>query len=391
MHRFYILILLIFISAGLSGQSNLNFSFEYGEHERMCRVYIPDVYDASTPVPLVISLHGFGGNGPQQQAYDELGLVADTAGFIIAYPTGYDNVWNAGEDYYGPWTSEDDVTYISQLIDTLGGMFTIDPSRVYACGMSNGGDMVYRLACELSNKIAAIASVTGTMITNIYESCEPAYKVPVVHFHGTSDDISDIDGGPGWVSLQETISLWKEINDCGAAEKTLLPDFDLMDFCRAYDITRTCSDEVLYKLFLIKKGGHTWPGSYYDAYTVWSFGRTNGDVNASVELWRFFNNYTRPEAPVFERSALAESMVPPQSLTIRPNPASSTITIDLADGGSKEYYIYIYDMNGRSVIQHKAEAGKEQVILSISTHPKGVYQINAIHENELKFARLIKN
>lgn len=234
-------------SLQISAQKNIDISIQFGGEQLSCRLYIAATYDSAKHPPLVISLHGFGGDGPEQERYDKLYQVADTAGFLLAYPSGHNNAWNAGADYYAPFTTFDDVGFINALIDSINAIYPIDLSRVYACGMSNGGDMVYRLACELSNRIAAIGSVTGTMITDIYSSCAPQNKMPVIHFHGNADKISNISGGDGWVSLSKTMKLWRGINECVGYTKELLPDTDTKDKSRAWLLASdNCANELNY-------------------------------------------------------------------------------------------------------------------------------------------------
>jgi polyhydroxybutyrate depolymerase len=288
------LITLIFLClpVSLSGQITIDETFTFDSEEINYRLFIPPSYDSDNPVPLVISLHGFGGNGPGQQAYDKMSLVADTAGFIIAYPTAYNNTWNAGEDYYGPYTSFDDVGCISALIDSINIDYSIDLTRVYAMGMSNGGDMTYRLACELSDRIAAVASVTGTMITDIYESCDPSFPMPIIHYHGTADAISNIGGGAGWESLRNTMMLWRSLNGCSTIGGFPVPNTDTGDNTRAKIFRSDCGDLNM-DYVIIRNGGHTWPGTPYNAWTIWSFGYTSGDIKGSEEIWRFFKEHIR--------------------------------------------------------------------------------------------------
>jgi len=284
-------ILLCIFSISIA-QINIDTAIEFDGESINYRLFIPSGYDESINVPLVFSLHGFGGNGPSQQAYDDLWQVADTAGFIIAYPTAFNNTWNAGTDYYAPYTSFNDVGLISALIDSINQDYSIDLTRVYATGMSNGGDMVYRLACELSDRIAAIGSVTGTMITDIYSSCNPEYNMPIIHFHGTADDISNINGGPGWESLRNTMLLWRSLNSCSTIAGIPVANTDMEDNTRAKNFRSDCSESRL-DFYIIKNGGHTWPGTPYNTWSIFSFGYTSGDINGSTEIWKFFSEFTR--------------------------------------------------------------------------------------------------
>ncbi len=284
----------------LSAQANLNVNFPYDGINRACRLYVPPTYTGTEAVPLVLNLHGFGGNGPEQQDYAKMDAVADTAGFLVAYPTGAFNAWNAGL-YYASTTTEDDVGYISTLIDSLGARFNIDPERVYACGMSNGGDMSITLGCQLSERIAAIGPVTGTMLTDVQATCAPGFPMPVLHQHGTADAISNIGGGPGWVPLSLAMRTWATLNGCPRPGFADLPNTDPGDGTRVRRFTSLCSNGAELQLDLIKKGGHTWAGSDANAISFFLFGYTNQDIDGSSELWRFFRRHRRVGAVPFVR------------------------------------------------------------------------------------------
>ncbi len=166
-----------------------------GDHTRTLKVdgrnrsylvHIPKKYDGKTLAPVVLALHGLAMNGPMMAFFCGLNKKADEAGFIAVYPSGTGTEfllsWNAGgrtgKDH------ADDVAYIRVVLDDLGGVVKVDPKRVYATGMSNGGMMCYLLAAKLSDRIAAIAPVGGTMV---FEKANPKRPVPVINFHGTAD------------------------------------------------------------------------------------------------------------------------------------------------------------------------------------------------------------
>jgi polyhydroxybutyrate depolymerase len=134
------------------------YSFTHNSIVRSYIVHLPTGYVASTQYPLVINMHGYTSTAAQQQAYSQMDVVADTGKFIVVYPDGVNNAWNAG---FGTNPTIDDVGFLSTLIDTMKAKFSVDALKVYSCGLSNGGFMSFRLACELENKIAAIAPVAG--------------------------------------------------------------------------------------------------------------------------------------------------------------------------------------------------------------------------------------
>jgi polyhydroxybutyrate depolymerase len=381
-----LLIILLALSSSVFSQ-NVDFSFVFDGKLRDCRLYIPAMYDGSYDAPLIINIHGFGGSGPGQQDYSKMDVVADTAGFLVAYPTGYINTWNAGAAYYAGLADEDDVAYISALIDTIGSNYRVDPSRVYATGMSNGGDMSYRLGCELDNKIAAIGPVTGTMISDIFASCTPTKPMPLIHMHGTADAISNIDGGPGWESLRDALILWAGLGGCSAPTSTLLPDLDPTDGTRMRLFESTCSNGADINLFLNPNGGHTWPGSDADFFTFLFFGYTNQDIDGSSELWNFFRNYSRPDAPPFPRGGRQFKL---NSLRLFPQPASQQLQLlgNFSDGLVR---LQIHDLQGRVVLSGELNfvAGQSSSQLDISELSAGQYLIHAHNGSQSQTSKLL--
>ena len=160
-----------------------------GEQKRTYIVHIPKGYDPKKPAPVVLALHGAAMNGSMMVWFTGLNKKSDKAGFIVVYPSGTGTgpflTWNAG-GFKGKMAEgkADDVAFIGKLLDDLGTVVKVDEKRVYACGMSNGGMMCYRLAAELSDRIAAIAPVAGTIAI---DESKPKRPVPVIHFHGTKD------------------------------------------------------------------------------------------------------------------------------------------------------------------------------------------------------------
>ncbi len=182
--------------------------------QRNYRLHLPTGYSADQEYPLVFNLHGFTSDALQQEFYSGMNAVADTAGFIVCYPNGVNNAWNVGWSF---GSTADDVGFIENLIQELAENYGIDTTRVYSCGMSNGGFMSYRLACELNDRIAAIASVTGGMFSGYLPQCEPGRPVPILEIHGTADDVVPYDGTPNVnAPVETTVNFWADNNGCAA-------------------------------------------------------------------------------------------------------------------------------------------------------------------------------
>ncbi len=265
---------------------------------RTYTVHIPVMYD--DPAPLVIALHGGGGSAEKMVNLTDFNAVSDKKGFIVVYPNGVDNHWNDGRDvdYRAHQEDVNDVKFISALIDHLSTELSIDETRIYVTGISNGAMMSCRLACELSEKIAAIAMVAGTMPEALVD-CSPS-PVPVLIMNGTDDPLVRWEGGEIRVGRQslgvilsayDTVMYWVTVNGCSPSpEIRWLPD-SIEDGCfvRKEVYKGEKGDVVLYA---IEGGGHTWPGGpQYASKRL--IGRTCYDINAADVIWQFFTEYAR--------------------------------------------------------------------------------------------------
>ena len=269
-------------------------------HEGLSRsyiLYVPASYDGTQSVPLVLNLHGYTSNSGQQMIYSNFYTIADTEGFIIAHPLGTNDgngaaFWNAEINSV---LDVDDVSFLNTLIDLISSNYNINTNRIYSMGMSNGGFMSYTLACMLSDKIAAIASVTGSMTENQIEFCDPQSSVPVMQIHGTADPTVLYEGytGPSVgleiASIDNLISYWVNVNDCNT-EPVLnnVPDINLLDLCTAeHYVYSNGTNNSSVELYKIINGGHTWPGAGFPLFG----NNTNQDFSASEKIWEFFNKY----------------------------------------------------------------------------------------------------
>ncbi len=264
-------------------------NFDFDGQTRYYTVFLPENYSGKTSLPLVINLHAYSFTQSRQMEYTRMNLVADTSGFMVVYPGGSNN-WNSGiSDHPGyPTPDIDDVGFISALIDTLSNKYSnLDPDRVYACGFSNGGIMSQKLACQLSNRIAAIASVAGGMTSSTVNDCVSTRAIPVLLILGTADGTANEDY---FYTIDQILDHWKNINNCVDESSVQLPDTVPGDGCTVEKISYfNSSDEVRVLFYKVINGGHSWPGAIESE--AWS-GNTNMDINANVEIWNFFKNYT---------------------------------------------------------------------------------------------------
>ena len=283
------LVLLYFPYFGF-GQQTINDSIIHDNLYRSYITYIPAIYNTSDPTPLVFNFHGLTGNSSIAMWHADFRSIADTANFIIVHPQGLLNSsgethWNVGQI----GTSINDIDFISTLLDSLSLEYNIDSNRVYSTGMSNGAYMSYRLACELSDKIAAIAPVAGSYISYMLNSCNPTHSTPVLHIHGVADSSSIYYGKPGVESITSIISYWVNYNQCNTQSIfTQIANINLTDSSMVEHYAwKNGVNGVEVEHFKIIDGGHTWPGSNFPN----SNGVTNYDINASVEIWNFFSRY----------------------------------------------------------------------------------------------------
>ncbi len=242
-----------------------------GGRERQFRLHVPPSYDPTQPTPLVLNFHGYTSNASQQELYTSMSQKADAEGFIAVHPDGIGASWNAG-GYCGTAanTGVDDVGFTRAILDELSTTLCIDSRRVYATGMSNGGFMSHRLACDLSDRIAAVAPVAGHNVTT---SCAPTRPVPVMHFHGTSDSTVPYSGtGP-------TIAAWVERNGCESSPTVTFDSGNAT--CETYG---GCDDGVEVTLCTITGLGHSWPGAFGGS----------ADIAATDAMWPFFERYALP-------------------------------------------------------------------------------------------------
>lgn len=282
---FTVFLFLGFFNAIVAQQTIVD-TFNFDGYDRDYILYVPEIYDGNSAVPLVINLHGYGSNAQQQILYGDFRPLADEDNFIVVHPNGTFDLSNTR--YWNAFANQgavDDVAFIEKLIDTLSTQYNIDPNRVFSTGMSNGGFMSYKLACELSSKIKKIASVTGTMPTNLSSSCA-APPMPILQIHGTADATVPYNGNAGMTAIEDVIDFWVNLNQCNTTpEFTAFPDINTTDNCTAeryvYSGGTNNTEVILYKIL---NGGHSWP----DAFITIPGYTTNRDINASKAIWEFF-------------------------------------------------------------------------------------------------------
>ncbi len=249
--------------------------------------YIPQSYDNTQAVPLILSLHGFASTLDRQVRYSQWENIAEEAGFIVAYPqgTGFPLRWNSGDLGIRLGDRADDLQYLSALMDWFISNWCIDESRIYVNGLSNGGGMTDRIACELADRVAAVGMVAGAY-NPLENGCHPAHPMPVIAFHGTSDFIVPYGGEENamfdFPPVEDWLSAWARRDDC-----LLTPIVSTI----SEDVTQTrytgCLDDVEVALYTISGGGHVW----YGGDMGFSFGNVDA-IDATALMWAFYQRFS---------------------------------------------------------------------------------------------------
>jgi polyhydroxybutyrate depolymerase len=284
-----------------SAAQTVSASLVSGTMNRTYLAYVPAKADTSTALPLVIALHGGGGSGAGMRGLTGLDATADASGFVVAYPDGYETSWADGR---GTTAAEvagvDDVAFASALIDDIAARTPVDRSRVYVTGISNGGMMSLRLACQLSEKIAAAAPVAANMPVNLSTACAPSRPVSVMFIHGDLDPLMPRNGGVmplgaggSVLSTAGSVAFWNDRNSCPTAP-TATSVIDPIADNTSITLARYagCAAGGENRFYGVVGGGHTWPsGGQYQPVAL--IGRTSRDIDASQEIWQFFRNWVR--------------------------------------------------------------------------------------------------
>lgn len=285
--------------APLTQPGDFTFTLRHDGLLRTYRLHVPASYSAARPTPLLVALHGGGGSMDHQADDARYGLIgkSEREGFILVFPNGFSRLrsgrlatWNAGECCGAARDRQvDDVGFIRQVVAKVARQMTIDRHRIYAAGMSNGGMMAYRLACEMADVFRAVTAVAGT---HNVRRCTPARPVSVLHIHARNDTHVLFDGGAGEVfrdpslvtdftSVPATVSTWAGLDGCPARPRRVLDRPDA--YCERYSPCRGGSEV---QLCVTATGGHSWPGG----------NKRRGEpasraISATDLMWDFFSRH----------------------------------------------------------------------------------------------------
>jgi len=359
MKKIILLLLSISIFNNCIAQQTITDTLYHNGFTRNFNVFLPVNYVEGESLPLVFNFHGLGSNMTQQQFYSEMDTVANEQNFIVCYPDGIDNAWNSG---FGG--SVDDVGFTDKMIGYIHEKYNIDLSRVYSCGMSNGGYMSYSLSCELSERFAAIASVTGSMAIGYMPTCNPERILPFMQIHGTNDNTVQYNGDGISASIDDVVSFWTEKWMCAPIDITFtdVADIDITDETTATNYKYFCDADLIGELYVVEGGAHTWPGASFEIDV------TNNDFEASEVIWEFFNQFSTENPPTplvgLNDNVLANKFV------VQPNPFTNNVTVE---GHITINNLEVYNINGR--LLKIIPSNELQTTIDLSDLQPGLYYL----------------
>lgn len=237
--------------------------------ERSYLLYIPPGLEASQPVPALFVFHGADERPEDIRASTGFNDIADKAGFLVVYPNGMEHTWNAGKGFgYAADNNVDDIAFVRQIVSDLGMVATLDSKRIYATGFSNGGGLVYRLGCEMSDVFAGIAPVAAAPLV---WPCQPKQPISLIHVQGLADDFIPFEGGGPFdiPPIKILMATWAKFDGCSDS-----PTEDHPVKIVTHIAYSSCKAGTGVELYAIEFGGHAW-----QSFSAWS---------GSQAIWEFF-------------------------------------------------------------------------------------------------------
>ncbi len=282
----------LMIFTAVNGQDTRRGMLVYDDMEREFDVFLPSIYrDDGDPLPMVMVFHGAGGSATSMAQLTGFNDIAEREGFIVVYPVGPLGYWD-----YGAGTTEwenvpdvrDDPGFLAFLLPALQDTLNIDPDRIYATGYSNGARMAFRLGCDLSDRIVAIAAVSATISDEVTDNCPEDGRVSVLYMHGTGDTVTPWEGKPLFIegrristalSAPDTVTFWATQNGCDPATVTQIDATrdNLIGITHYTD----CDDGREVRFHPVHNGSHSW------------FRLDGAEFDASEVIWEFFSNNAR--------------------------------------------------------------------------------------------------
>jgi len=335
--------------------------------ERSYIIYLPGNYTGDEAVPLVFNFHGYTSNAGEQQVYGDFRALSEENGFIIVHPQGTEfqgsTHWNVGD-----WTggsTVDDIGFTDALLDDLIANYNIDEDRVYSTGMSNGGFFSYLLACQLSDRFAAVASVTGSMTPSTTANCNATHPTPIMEIHGTADTTVPYDGNAFMDPIEDVMAFWVDFNGLDTEPSVeMLEEVSTLDGSSVEHYVYTNAENTLTnEHFKVIGGAHTWPSASF------FFPGTNYDINASVEIWKFFDRY---DINGLINPNSTEDVPTAQAIQVFPNPTNDYIQVRF--DGAMDTTFELVNTIGAVVAKGQLTTSNQRI--ELSNLPVGMYYLN---------------
>ncbi len=392
----YTITCVIILNFLCQAQQTIDSTLTHADVHREYLMYIPATYSDDTPSALLINFHGLNQRMEEFIRIADFRAIADSTGIILVYPQGLpsrrdgNSRWNCGN----PHDAADDIGFIGALIDTISAIYNIDGARVYASGYSNGGYMCQAVACFLSDRIAAIAPVKGSMRSFTPFTGDPHHPTAVLMINNVGDEKITYEGTPENLAIPEVIQYWVNYNNCDPDANTIrLDDIDEDDGIEVDHIIYSGGDngvnvELLLELVNIndmRDDGHFYPKS--SPRSPWYF-------DSPTEVWQFLSKYDinglidPDEIEFSDESENLEFRL----MQIFPNPfnQSTSFLFNLKSPGNVRLAVYDFHGCEVAVLHNKMmSAGSHFVNLTAFDLPSGVYFSKLSSNNTVQICRMV--
>lgn len=412
MKKTYLFLLTILTVTANSFSQETSESFSFNTENRTYLLYIPTTYNVATDnLPLVLALHGLGDTKENFSNFNGFKALAESERFILVTPQAEDptesitffgqtvqmntilqKAWHCGAGgtsipgipitlptpYYVSET-RDDVGFLSALIDSISNNYNVNPKRIYSTGFSMGGFMTNRLGCELSDKIAAIASVGGTIGNEIKNSCNPNTIVPALHVHSIDDQTVLYSNNDWGMDAEENVDFWIANNNCNTTAVTT-------------DFTNVVNDGFISQELLYTPGDSASEVVFYhlegpNHVESWYIG--NKDFSTSDVIWEFFSRHEKITVVQPEPNTITNKKL--IAFKLFPNPTSGKTTLTFQENELIQS-ISITNSIGKTILNKNFKNNKNNFSFDLTNHSKGVYFIQIENNSGTKIAnKLIKD
>ena len=363
--RILVLLVIVLFSQGVVAQLDSIYS---QNSWRTFIVHLPVGYNANNEYPLVLNLHGLGANANQQKNLTKFNDISDEKSFIVVYPNAINESWKTNDN--------SDVEFLNDLVDSIKTDYSCNDC-LFVTGFSQGGFMTYKFATTtMMHPIKAIAIGSGNMSTDVQDASENAPQVPVMHFHGTDDNLVRFNGSPIFSipPVEDTIQWWVNHNNCNQTPViSAIDDIDSTDNSNVqkyyYANENSDNDVTFYK---VKDGGHSWSNP--------NSGNANRDINQSMLIGAFFESFCSVTLGL-------ENVPSDTTFSLYPNPFTDQFTLDNPTNVSLKFFLY--DSLSRHVLKEEFNFSKTFFTEKL---PSGMYFYEIWNvSSKVQSGKIIKN